>query len=207
MSPDAFKTVYIKKRPINRMEWIGSEFFAIHGKPHRVDVNILEFPYDYTFRKYMIYQDSSNNFTGRPAMGGAEYVFAQDGRSEANTGGDKKTFKVDPETAGNILEGVTGLIGSLSQIKRNETKMQVRALCGRKPLRASKRVEWQKCVDRINAPKPEPYQYKPDPTPTYIAIGIGVLAIGGLIYMGVSMSKMKKATAAQPMMPAAPVVG
>lgn len=215
MNPDGFRVVRIKE-PVDRFDVVAKNSFAFNGAEtdksilrfrnvgaHRkyaqdrirdvifpadgIIINDTDFAYDEHFRRVLAKRDPADYFNGKSDQ---ELVFAQDGEAS------KPSRKISSEDISTGLETVTGIISAIAGRQRNETKMRIKAVCGRRPLRRKNREKWQKCVDDINRPKPEPYRYKPAMgAGAYIAIGLGIVTIGGLAIWAISRAKRTPAPA------------
>lgn len=97
--------------------------------------------------------------------------------------------ELSPETIQTGVELVGLTISAIANRKKNETKQEIKAVCGRRPIfRGKKRDVYDNCVKRLNEQKANQYRYNP-PAPLSDgmkwALGIASAGALGLLIFGV----------------------
>lgn len=121
--------------------------------------------------------------------------------SERGTDEDTTSSSKPKLTAEQIQQGVdvaTQVGGIVSQLPKNQSKKDLKSVCGRRPLLRKKRAEWDKCAAEYTRSKNQPIESKYQPTqssvetpsdvtdekkfyqqPLFIGGVVLVLAVGG----------------------------
>ena len=130
------------------------------------------------------------------ADGYQEYYFGDDGsiaRGEASSSGGANSGgggKFNPDSLQTGLDTALQLVSVIANRQRNETKQQVKAVCGRKPLFGGVRKDaYRKCAMNVNNPKPETARYNVDeqlPMGIWVVIGLGSAVVISLGIFGIS---------------------
>jgi hypothetical protein len=116
-------------------------------------------------------------------------------------GGDGKLSELLSSVSQEDLDAGLGTVSNLIQIisdrKKSETKKNIVANCGRRPLFGQmNKARYQQCADKVNTPLPTAYQYKAESegANVWAIIGItaaGIAVIGGVVYAITKRTKVQ----------------